>query len=278
MARQQHTHLGHCQVCGRPHAADIATSVLANHGYTVEHGFFSGTCAGSGQLPFELECSMVKQSIIWAQTMRDAAQSRAAGLRARTNDVGFVEHYVPAGYECGRRVSGHYETLVAKFSSTTIAYESGSYERITATAMRAADKIEFDGIKHHFHGKTALEAAAYSREQEAKKSDARAEQISRYMISQQARVDSWKLSPLVPIASEAKPKVEAGAVVRMFGKTGFDARVIEIRNERCRGVGPGLNGKVVPHAVLQRMNPPPGETRGNFSHPVQLIHNVVKGA
>ena len=46
------TNNGTCQVCGRIQAA-IGDATMAKHGYTVQWGFFSGTCAGSDRAPIE---------------------------------------------------------------------------------------------------------------------------------------------------------------------------------------------------------------------------------
>jgi hypothetical protein len=46
------TNNGTCQVCGRVQAA-IGDATMAKHGYTVQWGFFSGTCAGSDRAPIE---------------------------------------------------------------------------------------------------------------------------------------------------------------------------------------------------------------------------------
>ncbi|QYW02621.1 hypothetical protein CPT_Marzo_079 [Stenotrophomonas phage Marzo] len=40
---------GICQVCGREQA--VNKGVMAKHGYTVEYGFFEGTCPGAGNKP-----------------------------------------------------------------------------------------------------------------------------------------------------------------------------------------------------------------------------------
>jgi len=47
-----HTHKGTCQICGRTQAVK-KDGTIAKHGYTVEYGFFDGTCAGSGQKPLQ---------------------------------------------------------------------------------------------------------------------------------------------------------------------------------------------------------------------------------
>lgn len=48
-----HTHKGTCQLCGRTHAVNNKTGEIAKHGYTVDYGFFNGTCGGSGILPLQ---------------------------------------------------------------------------------------------------------------------------------------------------------------------------------------------------------------------------------
>jgi len=48
-----HTHKGTCQLCGRTHAVNNKTGVIAKHGYTVDYGFFNGTCGGSDFLPLQ---------------------------------------------------------------------------------------------------------------------------------------------------------------------------------------------------------------------------------
>lgn len=50
----KHTHRGHCQACGRIQAVVVRGGLIAKHGYTVDGGYFSGTCQGSGELPLEI--------------------------------------------------------------------------------------------------------------------------------------------------------------------------------------------------------------------------------
>ena len=49
-----HTHTGTCQLCGREHAINVKTGAIAKHGYTVDYGFFSGTCRGAGCQPLQI--------------------------------------------------------------------------------------------------------------------------------------------------------------------------------------------------------------------------------
>ena len=49
-----HTHTGTCQLCGREHAINVKTGEIAKHGYTVDYGFFSGTCRGAEYQPLQI--------------------------------------------------------------------------------------------------------------------------------------------------------------------------------------------------------------------------------
>ena len=51
------THYGECQICGRKMKAPYGE--LSNHGYTIENGYFNGSCHGSHELPFEKDRSVL---------------------------------------------------------------------------------------------------------------------------------------------------------------------------------------------------------------------------
>lgn len=53
-----HTHTGICQACGRRHAVNPKSGKLAKHGYTVDWGFFNGTCQGSDHPPLEQDTTL----------------------------------------------------------------------------------------------------------------------------------------------------------------------------------------------------------------------------
>ncbi len=55
------THRGVCQICGKSHNVDVKTGLLAEHGYTYKNtGYFTGSCAGSGQLPINVSVDFLK--------------------------------------------------------------------------------------------------------------------------------------------------------------------------------------------------------------------------
>lgn len=57
---------GHCQACDR--LQKLPDGFLAKHGYQVANrgygGYFSGTCKGSGHLPYEEDCQWIKNFLI----------------------------------------------------------------------------------------------------------------------------------------------------------------------------------------------------------------------
>ena len=66
MAKNQATHNGICQLCGRLQA--VTSSGLAKHGYKVKHSYFYGTCGGSGELPLQLSREVLDRTVAhWQQ-------------------------------------------------------------------------------------------------------------------------------------------------------------------------------------------------------------------
>lgn len=95
--RNKATHIGECQVCGA--RQKLPNGLLSKHGYTLDYGFFNGTCHGSGNVPFEISCDMVEASIVRAT--EKAAELRARGATLRTADyagvtTAWVHHYQKA--------------------------------------------------------------------------------------------------------------------------------------------------------------------------------------
>lgn len=66
------THNGTCQACGRVQAVK-ANGLLAKHGYTVDYGYFNGTCSGSDSKPLEQETSL---NIEIVEAIRDWADQQ----------------------------------------------------------------------------------------------------------------------------------------------------------------------------------------------------------
>lgn len=72
------THNGTCQACGRSQAVR-ANGRLAKHGYTVDYGYFSGTCSGSDKQPLELETSHNIATVAAIRVWANEQDQKAAG-------------------------------------------------------------------------------------------------------------------------------------------------------------------------------------------------------
>lgn len=75
-------HRGNCQVCGRPQA--VTTGVIAKHGYTVDKGWFSGTCSGSGHVAMQTDISLTTTTCSLIRADCDRLDGVAADLKAGT--------------------------------------------------------------------------------------------------------------------------------------------------------------------------------------------------
>lgn len=93
------THNGTCQACGRQHAVNVKTGKLAKHGYTVDWGFFNGTCQGSDNPPLEQDTTL--NVAIVAELGK-----RAAALDVEAEgEITKVRVQVGSEYKNGKRVA-----------------------------------------------------------------------------------------------------------------------------------------------------------------------------
>jgi hypothetical protein len=98
--KQKHTHRGTCQACGA-HQAIAAKSVtatsrtIAKHGYTVDYGYFSGTCQGSDHLPAEFDVALTHKTIAGCTQEAERLEKLAADYDARTARPAMFERWDP---------------------------------------------------------------------------------------------------------------------------------------------------------------------------------------
>lgn len=94
-----HTHTGICQACGRRHAVNPKSGKLAKHGYTVDWGFFNGTCQGSDHLPLEQDTTLNLAIVAELRQRADRLDVQAEG------EILKVEVQVGSERLNGRRVT-----------------------------------------------------------------------------------------------------------------------------------------------------------------------------
>lgn len=129
------THSGHCQACGR--LQKLPNGKLSKHGYTVEHGFFSGVCRGTNYLPFEQSCDQVRRYIGEAKSEVEFLTKRRTELlegeisvhvidadTATVDAIVDVEVTNSKGYGYGARYSKEVVTLTVTRTPHVARYES----------------------------------------------------------------------------------------------------------------------------------------------------------
>jgi len=57
------THKGNCQVCGNLQVVKNGSHRLALHGYTVDHGYFNGTCPGANEVALQKDRSIADSAV-----------------------------------------------------------------------------------------------------------------------------------------------------------------------------------------------------------------------
>ena len=90
------THNGTCQACGRSQAVR-ANGRLAKHGYTVDYGYFSGTCSGSDKAPLEQKTDW---NIEVVRAIRDWADDQDRKAASEITEV-VVSVYIKGDYNRG---------------------------------------------------------------------------------------------------------------------------------------------------------------------------------
>lgn len=173
------THDGQCQVCGQTQR--LPGGVLAKHGYTTKWGFFSGTCYGSGALPFELAKDLTEESIGRALDQAKSAQALAHKARTATEGPVWVHEYHNYSYTW-RQVElalegGHIITFVY------IGLD-GKAKRIQSHNAGYAKTI--DAVRTHLGA-----ARAYDYDRDAKG-------LLGYVRYQRERLVNWAVKPLRP--------------------------------------------------------------------------------
>lgn len=95
-----HTHKGTCQVCGSLQAVNEKTGMIAQHGYTVEHGWFEGRCFGSLELPLNVSKNLIDAALAHWSNAVTKISVKIEDLKTSTDPNVMQVNYVFKG---GRR-------------------------------------------------------------------------------------------------------------------------------------------------------------------------------
>jgi hypothetical protein len=178
---------GTCQICGCRQR--LPNGRLAKHGYTTRWGFFSGTCTGSGELPFEQSVGLILNAI-------DRAKAEAAGLldnaadqklQAQSTESRKTMHscYLPATWT--DRKSRH------EWREVDIIEEGGRF--LCRFASRDQNGREITQTANLYGTLASIVKAG--REGYAHYLTERSKKYAEYARWQESRIANWKPAPLL---------------------------------------------------------------------------------
>ena len=182
------TNKGTCQCCGA--IQKLPNGKLSKHGYKVDWGMFSGTCQGSGELPFEQSKDLIESFIILSkkQIGEFRTQIRETVDSVDPKSVWFHKYIPNYGYVWEKR-----ELLFDAVRSDT--YTSWKWETLPD------DKKDPNRGKMSLgNGEILIEnAVKFENTKYIKTLYKKLNGICSYKIWQESRIDNWKEKPLKPL-------------------------------------------------------------------------------
>lgn len=140
------THRGNCQVCGHQQHF-MGANGLASHGYTVEFGYFRGTCSGSGKAPVQNERTLTDATI-------DALHEYAAGCDASARNLKSGVSF-PSRIHTGDKLNRQ----TFKYEPQYIAFSEGTADQQAHAIKLAIMEAESDARGARGHAKGLKEMA-----------------------------------------------------------------------------------------------------------------------
>jgi hypothetical protein len=187
------THTGTCQCCGS--TQKLPNGKLSKHGYTVQHGWFEGTCMGSGHLPFEQSKDLVEQFIAAALKKKGQLLAEIVETRASTDsDLVWVQLYRPSTWG----MKGGYFWTKRKLAAGRSKFHY-SFERTESDKEHKIRACELS-LDYAMDNPTLEDAVRKANESHIKSVLLPAvRQCESYIRWQQDRLENWQPAELTPI-------------------------------------------------------------------------------
>jgi hypothetical protein len=196
------THRGHCQLCGS--LQKLPKGRLSLHGYTVAHGYFSGTCRGAKGLPFEQSINLILDEMDFAKKSLKMLRDNIKELRTHVDEQTrmWVHTYIP--YANGHKSYYVWEPVTLRADMPPA--ETDGWQRITYTYTRHGGKdTTVSGVApYEMPGATCeeLRRATVLKLNRTYVDCALVKQektLVRYLSWLDERIKNWKEQPLLPI-------------------------------------------------------------------------------
>lgn len=200
---------GTCQ--GRGSFQKLPDGRLSNHGYTVDWGFFQGTCRGSKELPFEQDFLLIHKFINEVTKDIENLVTKRDEVLQSTDNKNVYRNI----HSSGQHTWEQREIIVEE-----IPYSSGGGSYFKFEWFYSDEEIEKLKKTHRYGYKHLLEAGAHGhhksledcvKAQNKRYADYLTAQIQKnqsYIEWQQERIKNWKPKELTPIEKKhTGPKV-----------------------------------------------------------------------
>lgn len=149
MTKTTHTHRGTCQACGAVQASANSNSLIAKHGYTVDWGYFTGTCQGSGKQPAEYMVAHTKRVIAFCVETAADHDNSITDLKNGTTVPDTFQRWNPLKVVTHKARGGHTYTSHGGDDTLPIALASqGERAKAVALAIYGHEK-HASGLRSH---------------------------------------------------------------------------------------------------------------------------------
>lgn len=197
------THQGTCQVCGA--SQKLPGGRLSTHGYTVRWGFFSGICQGSGHLPFEESCDLIRAAIERASAQLKAVREFQAELRKpATEPKAYVSQWVSGD----RYNKSCYVSYLSPICVEEVKYSDGDgfYIKCSYFQQKGSKEVGKRAEIQTYGEKSVLEVCSKLNARHADAQENIARQLEQYIRWQIGRVTNWKPGKVKALKSEDQPE------------------------------------------------------------------------
>jgi hypothetical protein len=185
------THSGSCQCCGAQQK--LPGDILSKHGYTVEYGWFSGVCKGSGHKPFEVSCELIERFILMAEEHKAHLEiEKAKWSQPATEDMCWVSVYTKVSYGVSTRT---WEYAPA-FEREMVSSSDPTYHWQQYFAFPSTSKLQKISAPYGSEDQTLRAACnAYNRNYVGQVIQPALDKVTEYIRWQRERVANWQPHP-----------------------------------------------------------------------------------
>ena len=189
MSKKKATHIGSCQCCGS--VQKLPGGVLSQHGYRVLWSSFHGVCSGSGKLPYEQSCELIKGFVASATDhMNKLIAFRAELLAPATSNKAWIHEYINGGWTTKSYYQWREIELITVAGDPNVYFENSNGKTVSTS-------------RNGYYGHDVFEVATKMNQSKAHNVTIEIKHLQDYIDWQNRRIAEWELTELQPIKTDA---------------------------------------------------------------------------